>query len=535
MILEAYNVLNKQYSLVTAWNWKKFDGIYLVNRTRKLKLKAKLFPIQEMDAMLNYKKLTIWGFMGAQYKLECAIGITPILSSNGYIPLQSAATYFTGMKDCYMLKSGNSFLIASWNHPILTPEGFRPLFSLSKGCLIGKIKNSQEAIMSDPYGFTYTQNMRELWEAIHSRSERKEILFYKLQSILLLQNSKPDEQKGDPRKSKGEIGEVLEGPYMEEEAWRKHKKIKKVATAYFPQREFRRTNFNSLIGTNENSIQEACEYNCARYHLSGGLFNWNKNSNGNHQKCMVELSESSTSNLEEDCSAESIGIFSIPSKSLRHYKYSRANKGNIEYDVVDDVIHIGVLPTFDISVYPYHNYVAAGIICHNTVAKRHLGIDHESMKSKMDAERLWSSFIGDKKELREYNLMDARLVVMLDDLLKLSEPYIDIAQQFPIMLRDAPLMSMVLETILLKETAKSSPRLVFPNREHKTANLIGGFTMQPKPGVHRGVLSLDYKSLYPTTMATFKLSPELVMLYKSWKDSGLDFDQWVERAFRRGM
>jgi DNA polymerase elongation subunit (family B) len=240
MILEAYNVLNKQYSLVTAWNWKKFDGMYLINRSRKLKLKAKLFPIQDMDAMLNYKKITIWGFTGKAYKLEA-------------------------------------------------------------------------------------------------------------------------------------------------------------------------------------------------------------------------------------------------------------------------------------------------------VAKRHLGIDHESMKSKFDSERLWASFVGDKKELREYNVMDAKIVVMLDELLKLSEPYIDIAQQFPIMLRDAPLMSMVLETILLKETAKSSPRLVFPNREHKTANLIGGFTMQPKPGVHRGVLSLDYKSLYPTTMATFKLSPELVMLYKSWKDSGLDFNQWVERAFGRKL
>lgn len=238
MILEAYHVLNKRYGLVTAWNWKNFDGKYLINRTRKLKMRTKLFPIQEMDAMLNYKKLTIWGFMGAQYKLE-------------------------------------------------------------------------------------------------------------------------------------------------------------------------------------------------------------------------------------------------------------------------------------------------------SVAKRHLGIDHESMKSKMDAERLWASFVSDKKELKEYNVMDAKIVVMLDELLKLSEPYMDIAQQFPIMLRDAPLMSMVLETILLRETAKSTPRLVFPNREHKTASLMGGFTLKPKPGVHRGVLSLDYKSLYPTTMATFKLSPELVMLYKSFKSSGLDFNVWVERAFGR--
>ncbi|MCL6579262.1 MAG: ribonuclease H-like domain-containing protein [Candidatus Bathyarchaeota archaeon] len=238
MILQAYEVLNKRYGLVTAWNWKKFDGKYLINRTRKLKLKAKLFPIQEMDAMLNYTKLTLWGFIGKTYRLEA-------------------------------------------------------------------------------------------------------------------------------------------------------------------------------------------------------------------------------------------------------------------------------------------------------VAKRHLGIDHSSMKSKMDAERLWASFVGDKKELREYNLMDARLVVMLDELLKLSEPYMDIASQYPIMLRDAPLMSMVLETILLREASKSTPRLVFPNREHKTANLLGGFTLKPKAGVYKGVLSLDYKSLYPTTMATFKLSPELVMLYKSWKESGLNFNQWVERAFGR--
>jgi hypothetical protein len=297
-----------------------------------------------------------------------------------------------------------------------------------------------------------------------------------------------------------------------------------------------------------SKVSKECSCDDRRQYRRGGLHYRRVFSGGNLSKPkMAESSEISTARGVSESGVDAPRVLSYSYNGSGSKIKKDLSNGTLEESIIEEVAFVGKLPTFDIEVYPYRNYILqGGFISHNTiwgfmgskykleqVAQRHLGIDHESMKSKMDAERLWASFVGDKKELREYNVMDAKIVVMLDDLLKLSEPYIDIAQQFPIMLRDAPLMSMVLETILLKETAKSTPRLVFPNREHKTANLIGGFTMQPKPGVHRGVLSLDYKSLYPTTMATFKLSPELVMLYKSWKDSGLDFNQWVERTFRR--
>jgi DNA polymerase I len=158
------------------------------------------------------------------------------------------------------------------------------------------------------------------------------------------------------------------------------------------------------------------------------------------------------------------------------------------------------------------------------VAKEHLGIDHESAKTKISMQELWDSFMGDKKKLREYNLTDARIVRDLDKLLSLTDPYIEISYFLPIFVRLTPFMNIVWDTILLSQLQKNSMRIVLPERGTQSAELLGGHTLSPERGVFRGVLNVDFKNLYPSIMRTFMLSPELVFLfmaktgYKSFLD-----------------
>ena len=165
------------------------------------------------------------------------------------------------------------------------------------------------------------------------------------------------------------------------------------------------------------------------------------------------------------------------------------------------------------------------------VAKRHLGVDHSSMKSKMDAERLWQSFVTDRKELYEYNMTDADLVRRLDEKLQLCDPYIAISQMWPIMLRETPLMTQVIETMLLQEALRHPYRLVFPRKKEHEAELLGGMTLQPIKGLHKGVISLDFKSLYPTIIISFWLSPEVMYLYQAWRASRKPLGEWIKEVF----
>ncbi|MEM2258206.1 MAG: DNA polymerase domain-containing protein [Candidatus Caldarchaeum sp.] len=171
------------------------------------------------------------------------------------------------------------------------------------------------------------------------------------------------------------------------------------------------------------------------------------------------------------------------------------------------------------------------------VAKVHLGIEHKGARTKIDMEKLWESFVTDKKLLRDYNMEDARLVAKLDALLNLLDPYIALAQRYPILIRESAFMTSIWETILLVELQKQPVRIVLDRKKfHKeivgadNINLVGGYTTQPKAGVYDWAMSLDYRSLYPSIMITFKLSPELVFLFEGWVKSGLKFKDWVKKV-----
>lgn len=165
------------------------------------------------------------------------------------------------------------------------------------------------------------------------------------------------------------------------------------------------------------------------------------------------------------------------------------------------------------------------------VSKAYLGVDHESVKNKMQMHELWDSFVGDRTVLKEYNMLDSELVLRLDEKLHLCDPYIELTKLWPILLRDTPFMTTVFDIIFLEEASKHPWRFIFPRRKPHEAALLGGLTLTPVPGVHSSVLSLDFKSLYPTIIITMGLSPELMYLFQAWRATGKPLNMWIKELF----
>ena len=158
------------------------------------------------------------------------------------------------------------------------------------------------------------------------------------------------------------------------------------------------------------------------------------------------------------------------------------------------------------------------------VARELLGIEHRSVKTIEDFKRLKE----DKEFLRAYNMMDAKLVRELDARYSFCEPYLEISCSYPgIFIRESTFMTEVWDAVLLRQSLEQPIRIVYPRRSKKPGKLRGGIVVSSAPGVHRPVIGLDFKALYPSIIRTFRLSPEAIALYEAWKESGKPLDDWL--------
>jgi len=70
MMDEFFSLLKRRYHLMTGWNIHRFDLPYLERRCKRLKYDPGFVPIQDLDAMQNYKRFQAWGSLGVSLKLE---------------------------------------------------------------------------------------------------------------------------------------------------------------------------------------------------------------------------------------------------------------------------------------------------------------------------------------------------------------------------------------------------------------------------------------------------------------------------------
>jgi DNA polymerase II len=116
-------------------------------------------------------------------------------------------------------------------------------------------------------------------------------------------------------------------------------------------------------------------------------------------------------------------------------------------------------------------------------------------------------FLNDKLKLAEYNLQDAMLVTGIFRKAQLIELSVRRSQISGLCMDQLGLMTAAFDHFYL-------PRLhdngyVAPNIKDITASghAAGGYVIDPQPGIYDNVITMDFKSLYPSIIRSFKIDP----------------------------
>lgn len=116
-------------------------------------------------------------------------------------------------------------------------------------------------------------------------------------------------------------------------------------------------------------------------------------------------------------------------------------------------------------------------------------------------------FKNDKAQLANYNLQDAVLVSGIFQKTGLIDLSIKRAQLSGLFMDHLGMMSAAFDHFYLPRIHREG--YVAPNVEDRAEGMhaAGGYVLDPEPGLYEDVVVLDFKSLYPTIIRTFKIDP----------------------------
>ena len=137
------------------------------------------------------------------------------------------------------------------------------------------------------------------------------------------------------------------------------------------------------------------------------------------------------------------------------------------------------------------------------VAEKCLGI--KKVVHQLGFEEMWAR---QKKEYVFYNAVDSILVREIDKHLRTSVAFLGLANIMRTPCLTAFSSTRSIEIVQAEYLYKE--KRVFPVTYNKPVkeNFEGAFVFEPIPGVYKNVLTLDYASLYPTTIRQFNISPD---------------------------
>lgn len=131
-------------------------------------------------------------------------------------------------------------------------------------------------------------------------------------------------------------------------------------------------------------------------------------------------------------------------------------------------------------------------------------------KKKVDEiDRLFSE---DKISLAEYNLNDAVLVTDIFKKTGLLELSVRRSQISGLFIDQLGMMTNAFDHFYLPQLHRKG--FVAPNlRDIKTTDHAeGGYVIEPEPGIYENIVVLDFKSLYPSIIRTFKIDPYSLLM-----------------------
>jgi DNA polymerase-2 len=142
----------------------------------------------------------------------------------------------------------------------------------------------------------------------------------------------------------------------------------------------------------------------------------------------------------------------------------------------------------------------------NTAAKSILG-EGKLIESDDRSKEIQELYDTNPKKLAEYNLKDAELVWKILEKTKVLD----------LSIRRSMLTGMQIDRVnasiasfdslylrKLKELKVVAPSAFVTESDER---IKGGFVMQSKPGMYKGIIVLDFKSLYPSIIRTFNIDP----------------------------
>ncbi len=133
-----------------------------------------------------------------------------------------------------------------------------------------------------------------------------------------------------------------------------------------------------------------------------------------------------------------------------------------------------------------------------------LELDLPKLKFEGTPGELWRKNLS---KLMQYNIRDVEILKKLDDKMNILSFFDELRRLTNCEFNDTLRMSPLIDNILL---TMFNNKLIFETKKaHKEGEKIkGGEVLEPVKGLHHNVLHIDLKSLYPSIMVSFNMSPE---------------------------
>ncbi|UCH66444.1 MAG: DNA polymerase II, partial [Ignavibacterium sp.] len=142
-----------------------------------------------------------------------------------------------------------------------------------------------------------------------------------------------------------------------------------------------------------------------------------------------------------------------------------------------------------------------------TVAQELLAKGKTITPDKNKVEEIERLYKEDKKLLAEYNMKDTELVTEIFRKSSLIELSIRRSQLSGMLMDQLGMMTLAFDHFYLPKLHREG--FVAPNVKdlESSEHAAGGYVMDPVPGIYDDVVVLDFRSLYPTIIQTFKIDP----------------------------
>ncbi len=147
-----------------------------------------------------------------------------------------------------------------------------------------------------------------------------------------------------------------------------------------------------------------------------------------------------------------------------------------------------------------------------TVSQELLGTGKTITPDENKIEEIDRLFKDDKKSLAKYNLQDAILVTVIFNKTGLIELSVKRSQISGLLMDQLGMMTAAFDHFYLPRLHKAG--FVAPNLKdiHTIEHAAGGYVIEPTPGIYEHIVVLDFKSLYPSIIQTFKIDPYSLLM-----------------------